>query len=148
MPSPTPPASARSAPASEKPRTLEEQDKTLIFRLACRHHQLFKPSSIGTFHKVLREDFISTLGWKHTDTWPQLERQAREWRDIFKSRGSSTEDHTELSDSARAWFEIIDKRPKVALAEEDAEDDGSDLDPMEDEDVPDLPASMPQTSSV
>jgi hypothetical protein len=33
----------------------------------------------------------------------------------------------------------------VAVAEEDAEDDGSDLDPMEDED---LPASMPQTSSV
>ena len=33
----------------------------------------------------------------------------------------------------------------MAVAEEDAEDDGSDLDPMEDED---LPASMPQTSSV
>jgi hypothetical protein len=148
MPSPTPPASAHSAPASENLRKLEEKDKTLIFRLAYRHHRLFEPSSIGAFYRALREDFISATGRKDTDAWTQLERQAREWRDIFKSRDPSTEDHTELSDAARAWFEIIDKKPKVALAEEDAEDDGSDLDLMDDEDAPDEPASMPQTKSV
>lgn len=79
----------------------------------------------------------------------QLFRQEGQWRTILErcSSRTSTEDHSELADSARAWIEILDEKIKIDLAAEAAEDENPDLDPMDDMVVPDEPATMPQTKS-
>jgi hypothetical protein len=120
--------------------------------LACRHEQLFEPwkKSSNEFFTAVSDEFASAAGWTYTDMREQLVRREAQWRDILDGRGSqaNTEDYAELSESARAWIEILDEKAEVALAEEDAEDDGSDPDQMDNEDAPNAPMSMPQTKSV
>jgi hypothetical protein len=153
----------------------------LIFRLACQHERLYEPPPAGSwmpsfllppheqearrrdpepnleFFAAINDDFTSATGWIYSGMEEQLCTQERQWRDNFKSPGTNTENYPELSDSARAWIEIADKKLKArdltdaarnanhrALAEEDAEDP----DLVDNEDPPNDPMSMPQTKSV
>jgi hypothetical protein len=140
------------------PRTLEEKDQALIFRLAAAYQDLYGAPGTTTheFFAAIENAFISATGWAYTGIREQLFRQEKQWRGIMKSRRSrpGTWNHTELSLAARQWIKIMDQKaegPELAEAQHRAlaeDDDWPYSDLTNDENAPpNEPVSMPQTKS-
>lgn len=96
-------------------RRMTSDEEASLVKIAVRYARIREDSSIRNFCIQVASTFHSEHGWQYKSVGRKLLDLERDWRVIFKNRGSGTgseHENNELSQAMERWIEVVDGEKK------------------------------------